>query len=97
MGEDHEKKQEDLIPRIGTFLVLLGIFSFILFLASDWANQPDFDWLFVGLLMVAIGIGFRRRAAPHPPAGRFRTIRKIRENSKKRKEEEEKEEEKKNE
>ena len=87
MGDEQPTSREDLVPRIGTFLNLLGIFSFILFLASDFANTPKFDWLFVGMVLMGIGFLFRRRAAPPPPAGRFGMVRKMRENSKKRKEE----------
>ncbi len=79
--------QSEFIPRIGTFLILLGIFFSILFLASDFAKQTDFDWLFLGILAIAIGIVFRRRAPPPPPAGRFALLRKLRENAKKRREE----------
>lgn len=87
MGEEQPTPQAEFVPRIGTFLILLGIFSLILFLASDFANQPEFDWLFIGLVLVGIGFLFRRRATPPPPAGRFGTLRKLRENAKKRKEE----------
>ncbi len=87
MGEKKEINQKEIAPRVGTFLLLLGLFSLIFFLASDFANQPDFDWLFVGMLLMAIGYGLRRRAAPPPPAGRFSLIRKLRENAKNRKEE----------
>jgi len=87
MGEDKDIKQEALAPRIGSFLLLLGIFALILFLASDFINQPDFEWLFVSMLLIALGAGIRRRAAPPPSAGRFSKIRKIRDNAKKRKEE----------
>ena len=86
MGEG-PTNQKEFVPRIGTFLLLLGMFFFILFLASDFADQPDFDWLFLGLLFAAAGFGLRRRASPPPPAGRFGAIRKMRENAKKRKEE----------
>ena len=87
MGEEQETKQDDLIPRIGTFLVLLGLFAFILFLASDLSNQTDFDCLFVGMLLLAIGWLFRRRATPPPPSRRFSGVRKWRENAKNRKQE----------
>lgn len=87
MGDEQPTSQEELVPRIGTFLILLGIFSFILFLASDFANTPEFDWLFVGMVLMGIGFFFRRRAALPPSAGRFGMVRKMRENAKKRKEE----------
>jgi len=86
MGEEGPTDQRELVPRIGTFLFLLGVFFFILFLASDFANQPDFNWLFLGLLFGAIGFFLRRRSSPPPPAGRFGMINKFREDAKKRRE-----------
>jgi succinate-acetate transporter protein len=84
---DEPTEQREFIPRIGTFLILLGIFFLIIFLASDFANQADFDWLFLSLLFWALGFFLRRRASPPPAAGRFGMIRKMREDAKKRKEE----------
>lgn len=75
------------MPRVGTFLFLVGIFSLIIFLASDFADQPEFDWLFVGMVLMGTGFLFRRRATTPSPAGRFSIIRKMRENAKNRKEE----------
>jgi hypothetical protein len=69
-------EQKELAPRIGTFLLVLGVFFFILFLVSDFAKQPDFDWLFLGVLLAAVGFIFRRRAAPPPSAGRFSGLNK---------------------
>ena len=90
MGDDQEIKQEDLLPRIGTFLILLGLFAFILFLASDLSNQTDFDWLFGGMVLMAIGWFMRRRVQPPPSAGRFASYRKWRESTRKRKQEKKK-------
>jgi hypothetical protein len=87
MGEEGPTPQEELVPRVGTFFVILGIFALIFFLASDFAKQPDFDWLFIGMVLLGIGFIFRRRAAPPPSAGRFGAVRKMRESAKKRKEE----------
>ena len=74
----------NLAARIGTFLVLLGLFFFIIFIASDLAEQPDFDWLFLGLLFLVIGIILQRRAPPPTPSERFSAIRRFRESSRKR-------------
>ena len=81
------EEQNDIVPRIGTFFLLLGIFFFIFFLASNFAHQTDFDWLFLAVLLLAVGFGLRRRASSPPPASRFSGIQKMRENAKKRKEE----------
>ena len=87
MGDEQPTNQGDLVPRIGTFLWLLGIFFFILFVASDSARQTNFDWLFVGVLLILLGFWFRRNAPPPPSAGRFSGVRKMREDAKKRKQE----------
>jgi hypothetical protein len=84
---DESTEQKEFVPRIGTFLILLGMFFIIIFLASDFADQPDFDWLFLSLLFLTLGFFLRRSASPPPAAGRFGMIRKIREDAKKRKEE----------
>lgn len=87
MGEEQPTPQSEIVPRIGTFLILLGIFALIFFLASDFAKSPQFDWLFIGMVLMGLGFLLRRRAAPPPPAGRFGMVRKMREDAKKRKEE----------
>ena len=76
MGEEGPPQRE-LVPRVGTFLILLGIFSIIIFITSDLVQQPEFDWLFMGLLLLGIGMFLRRRASPKPSAGRFSIVRKI--------------------
>lgn len=87
MGAEEPTPQRELVPRVGTFFVMLGIFALIFFLASDFADRPEFDWLFTGMVLMGLGFLLRRRATPPPPAGRFGFIRKVREDAKKRKEE----------
>ncbi len=84
--ESKEQTRGDFAARIGTFLILLGIFFFIIFIASDFANQPDFDWLFLGLLFQVVGIVLRRSAPPPPPSGRFSTLNRLREQARRRRE-----------
>ena len=73
--------------RVGTFFLVMGAGSFILFVTSDLADKVDFDYLFIAALLLDIGWMFRRKKAPPPSAGRFAYIRKSREDAKKKKEE----------
>lgn len=86
---------ESFIARIGTFFVVMGIGSLILFVASDFAQKTDFDFLFVAMLLIGLGWLCRRRKPPPPSAGRFSGIRKIQEDAKKRREEKSKQKDKK--
>jgi hypothetical protein len=83
-------EEEPIIVRVGTFFVVVGLGSFILFVASDIAEQPDFDYLFAAMILIAIGWMFRRNKPPPPPAGRFSIFRTMRENAKRRREAREK-------
>ena len=81
---------DPIIVRVGTFFFVMGGGVFLLFVASDLANQADFDFLFGAVLLMGIGWVFRRGKAPPPSAGRFAWWRKTREEAKKKKEEKEK-------
>ncbi len=64
--------------RFGQFLVVIGIFLIFLFFLSDLGKQPQFNMLFAGLFLVAIGaILLIRGAEPRQSSGRFRTAKKI--------------------
>jgi hypothetical protein len=79
-------EEDPLVVRMGTFFMVLGSGAFLLFVASDLAEKPDFDYLFWAMILIGIGWGFRRRKAPPPPAGRFSVFRKMGEDAKKRRE-----------
>ena len=76
---------EPLIYRVGMFFYVIGGGAFLLFVASDIADQVDFDYLFISLLMFGFGWYFRRGMAPPPSAGRFASFKKWRENAKNKK------------
>jgi hypothetical protein len=78
--------EDPLIYRVGIFFYVIGGGSFVLFVTSDLAEQADFDFLFVALLMVGIGWMFRRKKAPPPSSGRFAWLNKQREEARKKKE-----------
>ncbi len=83
-------EDEDLLTRIGAFFMLVGFVLFIIFVASDFSNQVDFDLFFISMLAIGLGILFRRRKPPRPSAGRFGIITKMRADAKKRKEDKQK-------
>ena len=90
MGEEDRRDLDETIARIGTFLIILGLFFTIMFIASDAAMQPNFDFLFLGVAGIGFGFVLRRRAAPPPPSGRFGWWKSMQEKSKQRKEEKKK-------
>jgi len=77
---------EEFILRIGIYFLVIGMGIFILFIASDFANNPNFDYLFWAVLVITVGILIRRRKPPPPPSGRFAFLKKMREGSKKKEE-----------
>jgi hypothetical protein len=77
---------EPLIYRVGMFFYVIGGGAFVLFVTSDLAEQADFDFLFVAIVMFGIGWWFRRGKQPPPSAGRFAWLKKQREAAKNKKE-----------
>jgi hypothetical protein len=69
---------DEFVIRIGTFFIVIGVGIFILFVASDYANQTNFDYLFWSVLSITLGLLFRRRKPPPPPSGRFSIIHRKR-------------------
>ncbi len=57
--------------RIGTFFIVMGGGIFLLFIVSDVADQVDFDYFFISLILFVVGYYLRRSKAPPPSAGRF--------------------------
>lgn len=71
------ENNDPLIVRVGTFFMVMGGGAFILFVISDLANQVDFDFLFIAMLLLGIGWTFRRKKSKPPPAGRFSGLRNM--------------------
>jgi len=77
-------EDDPIIVRVGTFFFVMGGGVFVLFVASDLADQVDFDYLFLSVLLMGIGWFFRRGKAAPPSAGRFSWWKKKREEAKKK-------------
>ncbi|MCB9143881.1 MAG: hypothetical protein H6635_00805 [Anaerolineales bacterium] len=79
-------EEEPFELRVGMFFYVLGGIALMLFAISDLANQVDFDFFFVSLILFIIGYYFRRGIAPPPKVERFiglkNMIKKMREGRK---------------
>ena len=69
---------EDLVPRMGTFFIILGVASIGYFVISDITEELSFRYFFAGLLFVILGTRFRRNVQKPSPSGRFESWRKFR-------------------
>ena len=78
---------DSTVVRMGTFFLVMAGGVFVLFVISDLAEEVDFDYLFISVLLFFIGWYFRRGKAPPPSAGRFSMINKSRDDARKRREE----------
>jgi len=80
--------EEPFETRVGMFFYVLGGIALMLFTISDIANQVDFDFFFVSLILFIVGYYFRRGIAPPPRVERFigfkNMLKKMREGRKPR-------------
>lgn len=86
------EQQPEFTPRIGTFLILVGIGLLLVFIGSYLATTPHFCYLFSSLVVLAFGVLLRRRAKHRPRSGRFHVVRGIYDKSKERREQKKKKE-----
>jgi len=78
MGEGPQFDRKDFIWRVGTYFILISVFSFAFFLMTDAANAPAFGWLCGSVLLATLGFIFRKRGAkPAPSSGRFSIFKRL--------------------
>lgn len=80
-----DDSDELMIFRVGTFFYVISAAAFLLFVVSDFAEQADFDYLFMSLLLAFVGWILRRSKPPPPSADRFAWLRRIQEERRRRK------------
>jgi hypothetical protein len=79
MGEPEEYNRKELIHRIGTFFLIIGIGLLIFFLLSEAAGKTTFQYFCWSTLLVSLGFIFRaqlKRSASS--SGRFRIFKGLR-------------------
>ncbi len=83
MGEPQYDRKE-LIARIGTFFLLVGIGLLVFFFLSEAAKKVAFDYFCWGLVLLIIGFVFRGQFKKATPAsGRFSLVKSLMPKSKK--------------
>ena len=77
-----------ILPRIGTFFILVGCGLLILFTGSIFASEFSLSILYLLFAAATFLLGFLfRRSAPRPEPTRFSGIRKVSQRSRQRRDE----------
>lgn len=79
MGEPESFHRRDIIHRIGTFFLMVGVGLFILFLLSESSGMTTFEYFCGSTLLLTIGFVFRAQyKKSEPPSGRFGIFKRFR-------------------
>lgn len=83
MGQPQNYDYREIIYRVGTFFLLVGIGLVVLFILSEAAQLAAFEYFCVGVIFLIIGFMFRAQYKRSiEPSGRFRALRWLRPKSK---------------
>ena len=77
--------EKNLIARIGTFFILIGLAFLVIFIGSIMSKEINGIYLLLSLSAIFVGFLFRRKK-PVTDSGRFGTIRRATERSRQRRE-----------
>ncbi len=78
MGAPEGYDRKELLVRIGTFFVLVGIGLLVFFFLSEAAKKVTFDYFCWGLVTLIVGLIFRGRfRKATPSSGRFSLVKSL--------------------
>jgi predicted membrane channel-forming protein YqfA (hemolysin III family) len=84
MGAPEGSNGREIIYRIGTFFLLVGIGLMAFFMLSESARQATFEYFCWGLILLILGFVFRGQFRKSTaPSGRFSMVRRLMPKSKK--------------
>jgi hypothetical protein len=70
--------RKEIVHRIGTFFLLVGIGLIAFFVLSEAARQVTFDYFCWGIILLVLGFIFRSQYKRSvSPSGRFSLVRKL--------------------
>jgi uncharacterized membrane protein len=83
MGEPQGYDPKELIYRLGTFFLVVGIGLLAFFLLSEAAGTPTFSYFCGSMILITLAFVFRARYKRSiQPSGRFGIIQRLRPKSK---------------
>ena len=78
MGAPDGSNRKEIIHRIGTFFLLVGIVLVVFFVMSESVQQAAFEYFCWGLLLLIVGFVFRGQfKRTTSPSGRFGLVRRL--------------------
>jgi uncharacterized membrane protein HdeD (DUF308 family) len=84
MSSNQGFDRKEILYRIGTFFLLVGIVLLVFFFLSESAQQVTFEYFCWGLILLIIGFVFRAQYKKATPAsGRFSLVKRLTPKSKK--------------
>ena len=69
--------ENNFLPRIGTFLIVIGLGLLVLFIGSVFSSAAQLSYFLLSAAAFFLGTVLRRRAT-HQPSGRFGSINRLR-------------------
>ena len=78
MGAPEGFERKEVLYRIGTFFLLVGIGLLVFFFISEAAKQVTFNYLCWSLILIVLGFLLRSQVKRTvTPSGRFSIVRKM--------------------
>lgn len=78
MGAPEEFNRKEILYRIGTFFLLIGLGLLVFFMMSEAEEQPLFDFFCWSMVLLIVGFLFRAQyKKPVKSSGRFRILNRL--------------------
>lgn len=81
MGEPEQYNSKEIIHRVGTFFLIIGIGLLLIFLLSEAGGETAFQYFCGSILLIVMGFLFRAQYKRSvTPSGRFGVIKRLKRN-----------------
>ena len=78
MGEPQDYNRKEILYRIGTFFLLVGLGLLVFFMMSEAAQKPTFSYFCWSMVLLILGFLFRAQyKRPVKSSGRFSILNRL--------------------